>query len=95
MDDKDAAQVHEGQVGRFVTVARPDVPITCAIERVQPSATVAEGVNVYVARAQVEQNPPWMLAGMDGVATLDVGRRRVWWVSLHRLIRFARLRFWF
>jgi hypothetical protein len=28
---------------------------------------------------------------MDGVAKIDVGRRRVWWVSLHRAINFARL----
>jgi biotin carboxyl carrier protein len=95
VDDKDAAEIREGLIGQFVTVARPDVPINCEIERIQPSASVAEGENVFVARAKVDQNPPWMLSGMDGVATMDVGQRHVWWVALHRMVRFARLRFWF
>ena len=95
VDDKDAAEIRKGLMGQFVTVARPDVPIRCEIERIQPSASVADGGNVFVARAKVDQNPPWMLSGMDGVATMDVGQRRVWWVALHRIIRFARLRFWF
>jgi biotin carboxyl carrier protein len=94
VDDKDAAEIQSGLTGEFVTVARPDVPICCEVERVEPAATVADGGNVFVARAHVDQNPSWMLSGMDGVATLKIGKRRVWWVALHRVIRFARLRFW-
>jgi multidrug resistance efflux pump len=95
VDDRNAAEIQQGLHGKFVTVARPDMPIACEVERVEPAATVADGKNVFIARATVDRHPPWMLSGMDGVATLDIGKRPVWWVALHRVIRFARLRFWF
>ena len=94
VNSRDAQAVTVGQVGRFVTIARPDQPVFCQVERIDPAATVVNGQSVYLARALVTTNSAWSLAGMDGVATLEVGRRRVWWVALHRAIDFLRLHFW-
>jgi hypothetical protein len=52
------------------------------------------GKNVFIAEATVEDNPAWMRAGMEGVARIDAGTRRVWWVALHRMIDYLRLTFW-
>ena len=94
VDGSHGTLVREGQYGRFVTVASPDQPVCCTVDRVQPTATVVDGKHVFVARARLGGNATWNLAGMDGVATLEVGPRRVWWVTLHRLIDFVRLHFW-
>jgi hypothetical protein len=82
--------VHSGLEGRFVTHARPDDPVAFTLERVNPSAELKEGSNVFLATATVERNPDWMRAGMQGVATVNAGKRPVWWVSLHRAIDFVR-----
>ncbi len=94
VNSRDAQWVHAGQLGRFATIARPDQPISCVVQRMEPAATVVGGQSVYVARARITSNAAWSLAGMDGFATLDVGRRRVWWVVLHRAIDYLRLHFW-
>ena len=94
VDGRNGTLVRGGQAGQFVTVANPDQPVRCRVERLQPAATVVDGKHVFVARAQLRGDAPWNLAGMDGVATLEVGRRRVWWVALHRVIDFVRLHFW-
>ncbi len=91
---RDVQLVSRGQTGRFATLARPDQSVECRVERVDPAATVVDGQTVYVARARITSNSAWSVAGMDGVATLEVGRRPVWWVVLHRAIDFVRLNFW-
>ncbi len=90
----DAQLVSAGQTGRFATLARPDQTVACRVQRVEPAATVAGGKSVYVARAEIESGPDWSLAGMDGMATIEVGKRRVWWVVLHRALDYLRLHFW-
>ncbi|MEX2286743.1 MAG: HlyD family efflux transporter periplasmic adaptor subunit [Planctomycetaceae bacterium] len=82
--------VHAGLRGRFSTLARPDDPVSFTLERVNPAADLKDGNNVFLATATVDRNPSWMRAGMQGVATVDAGDRRVWWVSLHRWIDFTR-----
>jgi multidrug resistance efflux pump len=94
VDGRDGTLVHAGQCGQFVTVASPDQPVSCTVDRVEPAAQVVEGKHVFLARAQLRGNATWNLAGMDGVANLDVGPRRVWWVALHRVVDFLRLHFW-
>jgi len=94
VDGRNGALVRDGQAGRFVTVASPGQSVSCTVDRVQPSATVVDGKHVFLARAKLCGQAPWNLAGMDGVATLEVGPRRVWWVVLHRVLDFARLHFW-
>jgi hypothetical protein len=94
VDGRQGGLVSVGQHGRFVTMAQPDQPVSYRLDRVEPAAQVVEGKQVFVAHAQFEGHAPWTLAGMDGVATLEIGPRRVWWVALHRLIDFARLHFW-
>lgn len=89
-----ADELQVGFAGRFACTARPDEVLSCRIVRIHPSSTPVDGKNVFIAEAQVEGNPAWMRAGMEGVARIDAGRRRVWWVALHRVIHFVRLNFW-
>ena len=91
---RDGTLVHGGQTGSFVTVANPDQSLACQVDRVQPTATAWEGTHVFLARARLTGAGAWNLAGMEGVATLEVGARRVWWVTLHRVVDFVRLHFW-
>jgi multidrug resistance efflux pump len=91
---RDAQLVSVGQTGRFATIARPNQTIACTVQRIEPAARVIDGQTVYVARAHVAGNSAWSLAGMDGVASLNAGRRPIWWIVLHRAIDFVRLNFW-
>ncbi len=89
-----AVDVKAGLTGSFACNPRPGETIHCQIVRVQPSSEARDGKNVFIAEASVEDNPAWMRAGMEGVATIEVGRRAVWWVCLHRVIDALRLNGW-
>ena len=49
---------------------------------------------MFVARAELGENPPWIRSGMRGVARIDTVPKPVYWVALHKLIDWTRLRFW-
>jgi multidrug efflux pump subunit AcrA (membrane-fusion protein) len=87
--------VRPGQPGRFVTLAQPGNAVACRVDRVEPAAQIVNGRQVFVAHARLDDHATWNLAGMEGVARLEIGARRVWWVALHRLIDYVRFHFWF
>ena len=89
-----AAELKAGFQGRFACTARPGEPLDCTIVRIRPSSEPLEGKNVFIAEATVVGNPAWMRAGMQGMAQIDAGERRVWWVTLHRIIDYLRLTLW-
>jgi multidrug resistance efflux pump len=89
-----ATDLKVGFEGRFACTARPGEPLDCKIARIRPSSEPVDDKNVFIAEATVEGNPAWMRAGMEGVAHIDAGKRRVWWVALHRMIDYLRLNFW-
>lgn len=89
-----APYITSGLSGSFATLARPDQPLDCEVERVVPSAEVVEGKNVFLAQTRVPQNPEWMRVGMEGVARIDVGPKPVWWAMTHRAIDFIRMKLW-
>lgn len=83
-----------GQSGSFSTLARPDELGYCQIDRVAPASEVNAGKNVFPTAANTEGSPRWLKTGMEGVARIDTGPRRVWWVWFHRVIDSVRLALW-
>lgn len=89
-----APELQVGFKGRFACNARPGEPLDCKIVRIRPSTEPIDGKNVFIAEASVASNPSWMRTGMEGVAQIDAGKRRVWWVALHRIIDYVNLKLW-
>lgn len=89
-----AADLQAGFAGQFASNARPEDTQPLRISRVRPSAEVRNGRNVYIAEAQVETDAAWMRPGLEGLARVQVGRRPVWWVALHRLLDYLWLNYW-
>ncbi len=92
--EPDADELREGLVGEFVPHARPEESRAFRVSRVRPQAEVQNQQNVVVAEADTELPYAWMRPGMEGVAKVKAGRRRVWWVALHRAIEYVQLNLW-
>lgn len=83
-----------GQTGLFAGFAKPDRQVLFHVKRMLESAQVLNGRNVVLAEADIEAREDWLRPGMEGVARVQVGSRRIWWVALHRAIDYLRLNFW-
>jgi len=89
-----SGELGAGLKGRFASHARPEDAQQFELTRLRPSAEIRNGENVYVAEATVDLNAEWMRPGMEGVAKVQVGRRKVWWVASHKVLDYLRLHFW-
>jgi len=95
IDQVDVHEVDVGTRGEFALVGRPDQRFPLVMTRLDPASTLREGRNVFLARAQLEQDSPsWWRPGMGGTARLEVGERPLIWVLTHRTVRTLREWFW-
>lgn len=94
LPDNVAGNVAAGQVGQFAPAARPEDTQPLVVARLSPSAEVRAGRNTFVAEARLESRADWVRPGIEGVARVEVGPRRVWWIACHRILDALRLNFW-
>ncbi|MEK6797388.1 MAG: HlyD family efflux transporter periplasmic adaptor subunit [Planctomycetota bacterium] len=90
--ERAAADVSSGLGGSFVSFARPEIRREFRVARVSPSAESRQAKNVLVAEAELCSDEDWIKPGMEGVARVSVGSRPVWWIALHRVIDYLRLK---
>ncbi len=92
--EADGDELRAELAGAFVPEARPEESQTFRISRVRPQAEVQNEENVYIAEADTHLPYDWMRPGMEGIAKVNVGRRPVWWVALHRAVEYVQLHLW-
>jgi multidrug efflux pump subunit AcrA (membrane-fusion protein) len=94
VDDRDIADVAAGQSGRLALSALPGRTLPLRVERITPIATAEEGRNFFRVEAALEEPSDALRPGMEGVAKIEVGRRRLLWIVTHGLLDWLRLRTW-
>jgi len=94
VDGRDIAYVAVGQRGRLALSALPGRPLPLAVERITPISTAEEGRNYFRVEAALEEPSAALRPGMEGIAKIDVGRRRLLWIWTHDLIDWLRLWTW-
>lgn len=94
VDERDIADVSEGRPGGLALAARPGETLPMAIERVTPVSTAENGRNFFRVEASLAEPATSLRPGMEGVARIDVGRRRLIWIWTHDLVDWLRLLAW-
>jgi len=89
-----AADLAAGLPGDVACRARPEQSQPFRVSHVHGSSELREGKSVFVAEADLRAAPEWLRPGMEGVARVDLGPRRVWWVLLHRAVDYLHLNWW-
>ena len=75
-------------------VKHPGKPLPLVVERVTPVATADDGRNFFRVEARLEGPTPALRPGMEGVAKIEVGERRLIWIWTHSLVDWLRLWIW-
>lgn len=94
VDERDIADVEVGQRGRLALSALPGRPLALAVERITPLSTAEDGRNYFRVEAVLEEPVDVLRPGMEGVAKIEAGRRRLAWIWTHELLDWLRLRTW-
>src|SRR5690606_18810589 len=92
--DRDIAYIEEQATGRLAMRARPEYNIHFVVDTVVPLAQAKEGANLFEARAEIGDVPPWLRPGAEGIARIDTGDRRLYWILKRRIEDTIRLWMW-
>ncbi|MBL4700022.1 MAG: HlyD family efflux transporter periplasmic adaptor subunit [Phycisphaeraceae bacterium] len=82
--------VHEGILYRAAQSSGPPPEARQAPE----NSKTSEGSIIPGTDDTVWQRANWLRPGMEGLARVDMGKRKIWWVATHRLADMIRLWMW-
>jgi len=94
--ERDVDGIQEGAKGTLVFLSRPDEVFSITLDKIIPMAEVdsREG-NVFVIKAKIDEpQQPWWRPGMSGIAKIEMGKRRIFWILTHRAVDFIRMYLW-
>jgi len=92
--ERDIDDLAVGQTGSLLLAALPEQPLPIAVTLITPVAEVVDGQNSFEVEAQLAQVPERLRPGMEGIAKLDIGERRLIWIWTRGFLHWARLKLW-
>jgi multidrug resistance efflux pump len=94
VDERDIAEVAQGQRGHIVLAGFPNEPLPFTVEKLTPVSTSNEGRNYFRVEARLQSTPERIRPGMEGVGKIEIDRRRLIWIWTHEVVDWARLKLW-
>lgn len=94
VDESQIADVQVGQHARLLTTSLPTEPLDLVVEQVTPVAEARDGRTVFRVEAAVERPVAALRPGMEGIAKIEAGERRIAWIWTRTLMNWLRLHFW-
>jgi len=93
-DERDIRDLVVGQAGELVLTSMPSNRLPVKVARITPVSTPEDGRNYFRVEAKLEQDVERMRPGMEGVAKVQVGTRKLIWIWTRYLMDWARLELW-
>ncbi len=93
-DERDIDDLRIGLRGRLSLTALPAREWPIELTLLTPVATARDGRNFFRVEARLDETADFLRPGMEGVARIDAGERRLIWIWGHRLLDWWRLWWW-
>jgi len=94
VDEREVGALRPGQSGLLALVGLPGKTLPLTVDRITPISSQAEGRNFFLVEARLEEAPELLRPGMDGVAKVAIGDRRLAWIWAHKLTDWLGLLAW-
>jgi len=92
--DRDIAQMGPSLTGELILAAMPSLPLELRVSDIVSIADDEELTAVFRVEAMLQNEPPALRPGMEGVAKITIGKRLRWWIWSHDLVEWLRLQWW-
>lgn len=94
VDERNVGELHGGQQGELILSSLPDERFPVQVERVTPVTQAEEGGNFFRVEARLLGEGAGLRPGMEGVAKIEVGERKLIWIWTRRMVGWIQLQFW-
>ena len=94
VDEGEISYVHTGQKGSLMLSSLPGEVFPLSITHVTPVAVAREGRSYFRVEALLGRMSDRLRPGMEGVAKVEAGERKLIWIGTHKLVDWLRLTLW-
>jgi len=94
VDERDIRDVAQGQHGELLLQSMPSDRQSITVARVTPVSTPEDGRNYFRVEAKLDKGVERLRPGMEGVAKVNVGDRKLIWIWTRYLLDWVRLQVW-
>lgn len=94
VNEREIDELRVGQSGELMLAALSDRAFDVEVVRVTPVAGVHEGANRFRVEASLSGDVAGLQPGLEGVAKIEVDRRRLIWIWTHDAVDWLRLQLW-
>jgi multidrug resistance efflux pump len=94
VDEGDISYIKAGQKGSLMLASLPGEVFPLAITHVTPIAVAKEGRSFFRVEALLGRMSDRLRPGMEGVARVEAGERKLFWIGTRKLADWVRLTLW-
>ena len=94
VDERDISNIKTGQQGHLILSSMPRQPFPITVEKITPVSTAKEGRNYFHIEASIGETSEQLRPGMEGIAKINIERRKLIWIWTHNLVDWLRLALW-
>lgn len=94
VSDRDIADLKVAQQGALTLSALPRQTVNFSVTGISRMAPEVAAEPTFRVEAALSQSLQGMRPGMQGIAKIEVGQHRRWWIWTHELTDWVRLKLW-
>jgi RND family efflux transporter MFP subunit len=95
VDEFDVAGIAAGKSGQLIIAALPGSTFAVSVQKIIPVTVSSEGRNYFLVEATLDEPTALLRPGMEGVAKVTMGQRKLIWIWTHSVVDRLRVWFWF
>jgi multidrug resistance efflux pump len=92
--ERDIQDVKVGAKGMLATTSLPNDKYPFAVDRIVPLPEAKEGGNYFKVYGHFEKTSPNWRPGMAGEAKIDVAKKPLGWIWVHRFTEWVEIKWW-
>lgn len=96
VDERDIVEVAVGDSGSLVLNGMPGERIAIRVDKITPISTAKDGRNLFQVEAVLATDEALtkLRPGMEGVAKIAIGQRKLIWIWTHKITHWFRMFLW-
>ncbi len=94
VNEEDIGHLKTSQQGSLALASMPQKLLPFTIKKITPVSTAENGHNSFRVEAGMEMKSDLLRPGMEGIAKIEINRRKLLWIWTHGFFDWLKMSLW-